>query len=487
MRRVFLFVVAVLALSAALPAQAALKVVASTEDLAALAREVGTIDQPALGRSFTFEDVDFDGRPFESPQYYGWRVGRLFGQARTFGIELEFIHLKVIGRTDRAYPVSGLDTLDTSESGALVMNTVVQRYAMTHGLNFALINMVMRTPVRGPVTLVWRAGAGPTLPHAETTIDGQIREQYRVRWARRSALRGARHQDVAVALHHGRVQIYDRPPGDRCGRRYRRHDLSDAPDRGRFRVSADALISFRPVLSSACALALGLALSSTSQTITLAPPVDRPFHQLLPNLVTDFRSLPSRDTALIAAVGTAATFALKPVDDQIEENGKDEDHSQYAELGSWLGNGWVQAGAAITAYTVGVAIKHRPTRHIGSDLIRAQLVNGLVTRVLKVSVDRERPDGGGHSFPSGHASGMFTTAGVLGAHFGWRVALPAYAISGFVGWARVRDDQHWATDVAAGATIGAIIGHSVARLHDSSWMVVPTVSTSGKGIMIVKN
>ena len=134
-----------------------------------------TIDQPELGRSFTFEDVDFDGRPFESPQYYGWRLGRLFGQSRTFGIELEFIHLKVIGRTDRAYPVSGLDT---SDGGALVMNTVVQRYAMTHGLNFALINMVVRTPVRGPVTLVWRAGAGPTLPHAETTIDGHIREQY---------------------------------------------------------------------------------------------------------------------------------------------------------------------------------------------------------------------------------------------------------------------------------------------------------------------
>lgn len=240
------------------------------------------------------------------------------------------------------------------------------------------------------------------------------------------------------------------------------------------------------MLSSACALALGLALSSASPTIAPAPPVDRPFHQLLPNLVTDFRSLPSRDTAFIAAIGTAATFALKSVDDRVEGTSEDEDHSQYAELGSWLGNGWVQATAAITTYAVGVSIKHRPTRHIGSDLIRAQLVNGLVTRVLKVSVDRERPDGGGHSFPSGHTSGMFTTAGVLGAHFGWRVALPAYAISGFVGWARVRGDQHWATDVAAGATIGAIIGHSVARLHDSSWMVVPAVSQTSQAILVVR-
>ena len=133
-----------------------------------------TIAQPALDRSFTFDEVDFDGRPFESPQYYGWRIGRLLGAAQRFGVELEFIHLKVIGRTDRAYPVSGLGTGETS----VTMNTVVQRYSMTHGLNFALANLVMRTPIRGPFALVWRAGAGPTIPHAESTIDHQPRDQY---------------------------------------------------------------------------------------------------------------------------------------------------------------------------------------------------------------------------------------------------------------------------------------------------------------------
>jgi hypothetical protein len=133
-----------------------------------------TIEQPSLGRSFTFDEVDFDGRPFESPQYYGWRVGRLLGAARRLGLELEFIHLKVIGRTDRTYPVSGLDATDSPVD----MDTVVQRYSMTHGLNFALVNLVMRTPVRGPFTLVWRAGAGATIPHAETTIDHQPRDQY---------------------------------------------------------------------------------------------------------------------------------------------------------------------------------------------------------------------------------------------------------------------------------------------------------------------
>ena len=133
-----------------------------------------TIEQPALDRSFTFDEVDFDGRPFESPQYYGWRVGRLLGSARRLGLELEFIHLKVIGRTDRVYPVSGLATAESPDT----MDAVVQRYSMTHGLNFVLINLVVKTPLRGPFALMWRAGAGPTIPHAETTINHQPRDQY---------------------------------------------------------------------------------------------------------------------------------------------------------------------------------------------------------------------------------------------------------------------------------------------------------------------
>jgi hypothetical protein len=133
-----------------------------------------TIEQPALDRSFTFDGVDFEARPFEAPQYYGWRVGRFLGARQRFGVELEFIHLKVIGRTDRVYPVSGLDTIEPSDG----MDAVVQRYSMTHGLNFALINFVMKTPVRGPFALMWRAGAGPTIPHAESTIDHQPRDQY---------------------------------------------------------------------------------------------------------------------------------------------------------------------------------------------------------------------------------------------------------------------------------------------------------------------
>jgi hypothetical protein len=140
------------------------------------------IDQPSAGTSLEFRDVEFTAEPLRSPPYYGWRLGRLIGERRRWGIELEFIHLKAIGQTSR--PVAIVGRVGSGPSSTAVdtrapMNTLVERYSMTHGLNFLLVNVVSRTPFgASSVALVARAGAGPTLPHAETTVMGQAREQY---------------------------------------------------------------------------------------------------------------------------------------------------------------------------------------------------------------------------------------------------------------------------------------------------------------------
>jgi hypothetical protein len=136
------------------------------------------VSQPARDTSLTFRTVEFAARPLESPQYYGLRIGRLLGASRHFGLELEFIHLKVISKTDRTYTVTGtLAGVSIDEIGR--MDTLVQRYSMTHGLNYLLINAVARRQLgNGRVTLAGRLGAGPTYPHAESTIEHRTREQY---------------------------------------------------------------------------------------------------------------------------------------------------------------------------------------------------------------------------------------------------------------------------------------------------------------------
>lgn len=136
------------------------------------------IDQPSTGTSLRFHDVTFAGRPLASPQYYGIRIGRLVGERRRFGVEVEFVHLKVIGETGNPFRISG--TLDGAAVDTVArMDTVVQQYAMTHGLNFLVFNVVSKHRL-GSTRASWvnRVGAGPTIPHAETTVRQVNREQY---------------------------------------------------------------------------------------------------------------------------------------------------------------------------------------------------------------------------------------------------------------------------------------------------------------------
>jgi hypothetical protein len=58
---------------------------------------------------------------------------------------------------------------------------VVQHFAMSHGLNFILVNAAWHQPIRHRLAAVVRAGIGPILPHAETEIVGERRADYQ--WA----------------------------------------------------------------------------------------------------------------------------------------------------------------------------------------------------------------------------------------------------------------------------------------------------------------
>ena len=77
-----------------------------------------------------------------------------------------------------------------------------------------------------------------------------------------------------------------------------------------------------------------------------------------------------------------------------------------------------------------------------------------VTELLKYTVPETRPDGGSHSFPSGHASISFASAEFMRKRYGWEYGLPAYSAAAFVGYSRVEANEHHPRDVVAGAAIG---------------------------------
>jgi membrane-associated phospholipid phosphatase len=67
---------------------------------------------------------------------------------------------------------------------------------------------------------------------------------------------------------------------------------------------------------------------------------------------------------------------------------------------------------------------------------------------------------GNTSFPSGHTSIAFSLASGIDhettAHW---VPFVVYPLAGMVGWSRLRDNKHWASDVLAGALVGTWTTH----------------------------
>jgi membrane-associated phospholipid phosphatase len=58
------------------------------------------------------------------------------------------------------------------------------------------------------------------------------------------------------------------------------------------------------------------------------------------------------------------------------------------------------------------------------DMVGAVIVTFGYSRVIKVAVGRERPNGENKSFPSGHSSNAFALAAVAERHYGWRIGVP---------------------------------------------------------------
>lgn len=142
-----------------------------------------TLMQPAQGTNVTLSPVHYDSASFTPPFYYGYRIA-LFPKSRWFGVEGELIHLKVIADTARTADVTG--TLGGEPvTGPRPLRSVIEHFSITHGVNLVLLNAVVRREhrtdardMRPRFALVGRVGAGASIPHPESRIDGARFESY---------------------------------------------------------------------------------------------------------------------------------------------------------------------------------------------------------------------------------------------------------------------------------------------------------------------
>lgn len=122
------------------------------------------------------------------------------------------------------------------------------------------------------------------------------------------------------------------------------------------------------------------------------------------------------------------------------------------------------AGTALW-YVLDAEEQDEPGRQRAVTMLSALTITAAVTGGLKAIRHNDQPDGQSWAWPSGHTSSSVAVASVLHEFYGLKVGLPAYAVAGVVAWRMMDDGDHWASDVLFGATLGWVVGHTVARRH----------------------
>ena len=122
-----------------------------------------TLHVNAGTRRVDLEDVVYAAESWRSPIYYGWRVTHRWQAHPWFGLEAAFTHAKAIADT----------------SG----RAIILRFELSHGLNLAIVNVVISKPLgrADRLAVVVRGGAGAAVPHVEATLmDGSSSDRYQI-------------------------------------------------------------------------------------------------------------------------------------------------------------------------------------------------------------------------------------------------------------------------------------------------------------------
>ena len=242
-------------------------------------------------------------------------------------------------------------------------------------------------------------------------------------------------------------------------------------------------------------VALGLSGVFTTRVVqaqTTPPPVA--LSPVVPATSPSARHglLARRPAISIALIGIGTTLALRPLDESITDGLRAPAPQRSmalrnsADVFNFVGNaGFVAASATLLGAGY---IKHDATiTQLGIRTSEAMILNSIATRLLKGAFGRQRPfvneetpnvfaagrgftTEGRTSFPSGHASSSFAFASALTYALHARnakatryVAPLLYSTAALVGVARVYGAHHWASDIAAGATVGMLSGWVVTR------------------------
>lgn len=177
------------------------------------------------------------------------------------------------------------------------------------------------------------------------------------------------------------------------------------------------------------------------------------------------------EALLTAGVAASAIIAFNNDEELVQfvQDNKNHVTETTAFWGEKMGSATIPLG--VGGYVLGVVIKNGEIKKTSAMIVKAGAVSGLITRVLKMSFSRKRPnrDAGAYdfagfdisndnvSFPSGHTTTAFSFATVIAETYKDKstlIPVLAYGAAAIGGWSRMHDNAHWASDVLVGALIG---------------------------------
>ena len=147
-----------------------------------------------------------------------------------------------------------------------------------------------------------------------------------------------------------------------------------------------------------------------------------------------------------------------------------------------LGHPATHFGASSLWYFLSTENEDELNRQRAWTMRTALTLTWIATTGLKLARNNETPNGKDYAWPSGHTSSSFTVASVLHEFYGLKVGIPAYVAASAVAYRMMDTGDHWASDVVVGATLGWVVGHTVAGRHKefeiAGFNIVPYVGNT---------
>lgn len=204
--------------------------------------------------------------------------------------------------------------------------------------------------------------------------------------------------------------------------------------------------------------------------------------------------------AVAGAVGATYLFD-KDIHDKLQSK-KSKSMDKITDIGATVGNPYIHIALAATVYGGAIAADSAKWKQVGEMMGEALILTDASTFIIKSAAGRGRPNVTASkdnfkpfqfktdydSFPSMHTASSFAMASVLASTSdSYLVKTAYYTAATFVGFSRMYQSKHWASDVVLAAAIGEFCGTIVTNYHISNSKLgfVPQVYENGAGLAMV--